>query len=175
MQNTRNIHRVVKVLAKETDSISVSHLHLPHTSLLFPRLCLGDLRCCLKKRARKKKAITGKMYGIFKTTSGFTSVFQYCSHSGYLESLVCFEREALWRHLSSETVQAKQSTKSRALSFESSLSIMILTHLKTPFTSSEHTIHLICLSLDSVTLRDTQLIRCCIYIIPRGTADMWSV
>lgn len=54
IQNTMNVHRIVKVLAKEADTILVSQLHSLHSSSLFPCLCSSHLRCCVKKSARKK-------------------------------------------------------------------------------------------------------------------------
>lgn len=110
MQNTMNIHRIVKILAKEADAISVSQLHPLHSSSLFPCLCSSDLRCYVKKSARKK-TVMGKIHDVFKASSGFTSLYQYSSHLGYLKSLVCFKKEALLRYLGSQMVHAKYSTE----------------------------------------------------------------
>lgn len=169
MQNTVNIYRIVKLPAKEADTISVSQLYPLHSPSMFLCLCLSELRCCLKKSARKK-TIAGKMHDIFKASSGFISLYQYTSHSGYhLKSLACFKKEGLLRHLSSQMVHAKYSAESRALPFGLAYTLCLWHAWRHPV---HHIIHLILLHLDCLTHRDMQLIRCWICIIPRGITDM---
>lgn len=82
MQSTINICRIVEVLAK-------SQLHPLHSPSLF--VCLSEWRCYLRRSARKK-TVTRKICDKLKTSSGFTSLYHYSSHSAYLKILVCFKK-----------------------------------------------------------------------------------
>lgn len=123
MQSTINTCRIVEVLAK-------SQQYPLHSPSLF--LLLSELRCL--KKSTRKKTVTRKIRDKWKTSAGFTSLYQYSRHSAN-PKILAVKKEPLLRHLTSQMVHAEYSTQSRALPLESGVHTKLMTYLKTPCTS----------------------------------------
>lgn len=123
MQSKINMCRIVEILAK-------SQQHPLHSPSLF--VLLSELRC-LKKSTRKR--LSQERY----VTNEKHQVSQACTNIPATQPiqrfLLALKKEPLLRHLTSQMVHAKYSTKSRALPFESGIHTKLMTYLKTPCTS----------------------------------------